>query len=84
MAYGLMTTSGWLTSDQIIARLDPAQPLHFAHIQEIRRLEREMCRYSNQDCDVLGAALAASRRTEIHPWEQAWVAKHRAASKGNA
>jgi hypothetical protein len=73
MAYAIHTTAGWTTDEQIIAALNPAIPVQAAHIQAIRNLQRDMCRYSNQDFDVLAAAWRAQGKTEIAPYEAKWV-----------
>lgn len=71
--YGISTTKGYLKSSEIIAMLDSSIPLQNAHIQSIRNLEANLCRYSNEDCDVLGAALAAVGKVEIAEYNQRWV-----------
>ena len=63
MAYTIHTANGWTTDDQIIAALNPAIPVQAAHIQAIRNLQRNMCRYSNEDFDVLAAAWRARNQT---------------------
>jgi hypothetical protein len=75
MTYSLHTANGSLTADQIISALNPAIPLQAAHIQAIRNLQRDMCRYSYQDLDVLSAAhtVAVKNETEVSPWNAKWV-----------
>jgi len=75
MAYGISTSTGFTTDEQIIASLDASIPLQAAHIRAIRNLQRDMCRYSNQDFDVLAAAhnVARAGRTEVSPHEAKWV-----------
>jgi hypothetical protein len=75
MAYSLYTSTGSITDEQIITSLDASIPLQAAHIRAIRNLQRDMCRYSNQDLDVLSAAhtVAITGRTEVNPWEAKWV-----------
>lgn len=62
-----------VTSAEIVARLDPAIPLQLAHIRSIERLERDCCRYSNQDFDVLSAAFRAIGKSEIPSHTVKWV-----------
>lgn len=74
MAYGLCIAGGGrLTSAEIIAQLDPAIPIQAAHAQAVRDLEAHGMRYSNHDFDVLAAAHRAIGRTDVQPWERAWV-----------
>lgn len=75
MAYGLWDGTTFTTADQIIAMLDPAIPAQCAHIQAVRNLVRQGCRYSNEDCDVLGAAWRSARRgeTEVPDYAAKWV-----------
>lgn len=63
------------TADQIIAMLDRTIPLQAAHIQAVSNLQNRGERYSNERCDVLGAAwsVAVNGKTEISPWEAKWV-----------
>ena len=75
MTYGLMTRKGYIKSEEIVARLDPSIAIQNAHIQAIRDLEAEGCGYSNEDYDVLSAALSAVGRTEVRDFESAWVFK---------
>ena len=71
--YGIPTTTGYLKSNAIIAKLDSGIPLQNAHIQAIRDLEADGCRYSNQDCDVLGAALSVVGKVEVAEYNRRWV-----------
>lgn len=73
--YGIGAGESRKTASQIIAMLDPAIPIQRAHIQAVRNLERDGCRYSNEDTDVLGAAwqTAANRVTETPPYAAKWV-----------
>ena len=74
MTYTLSTGEGFLRSDEIIARLDASVPLQLAHINSIREIEAEGCRYSNHDFDVLSAAYRAIGKTKIEPHTAPWVA----------
>lgn len=60
-------------SAEIIAALDPAVPLQLAHIRRVEQLERDGCRYSYEDFDVLSAAYRAIGKTEIAPHVARWV-----------
>jgi hypothetical protein len=61
------------TAADILSRLNPELPLHRAHIQALRDLDANGCRYANHDFDVRSAAYSAVFRTEVHPWEARWV-----------
>ena len=84
MAYTLSTTNGFVTSAAIVAQLNPAIPLHAAHIAAVATLEENGCRYSNEDFDVLASAFRAINRTEPHAHEMAWVAAMTAHDKAAA
>lgn len=59
---------------EIISRLDPTIEIQAAHIESIRQFEaRGRMRYSNEDCDVYGAAAGATRKTVVAPYERVWV-----------
>ena len=73
--YTLSTTKGFIKGTEIIALLDASIPLQAAHIQAIRNLMREGCRYSNQDFDVLAAAHSARGKSEVDEWDRRWVAR---------
>jgi hypothetical protein len=73
--YTLCTTTGYLKGTEISALLDAAVPLQAAHIQSIRNLMRDGCRYSNQDFDVLAAAHNAQGKSQIDEWNRCWVEK---------
>ena len=75
--YSLQTGSGPVSASKIIALLDPANPLHAAHIGEVWTLCKAGMRYSGHDYDVLSAALAASRCTGrvAADHERNWVAR---------
>jgi hypothetical protein len=60
---------------EIIAQLDRSVPLQLAHIRNMERLEREGCRYANEDCDVRMSARGAVGRTVVAPYEAGFVAK---------
>jgi len=75
--YSLQTPDGPITAREIIALLDPADPLHAAHIGEVWTLCKVGARYSNQDLDVLSAALTAARTfgRPVAEHERLWVAR---------
>jgi hypothetical protein len=50
-----------ITSEEIVAMLDPQNPEHAKHLRWIADLERDGMRYSYQDYDVLSAAYRAAR-----------------------
>jgi len=64
----------YFSSSEIIALLDATVPLQRAYIRSVQRLEKEGCRYSNQDFDVLSAAFRAVGKSEISPHQAKWVA----------
>jgi hypothetical protein len=51
--------NGYETSEQIRARLDPANSTEARYIAAIDRIERQGIRYSNEDFAVLSGARAA-------------------------
>lgn len=71
--YGLWNGKTWTPSSEIIAKLDRSIPLQLAHIRSIEVLEANGMRYSNEDCDVLGAAAASVGKTEVPSYQRAWV-----------
>lgn len=75
--YTIQTPQGPVTAKEIIALLDPADPLHAAHIGEVFTLCATGMRHSNQDIDVLSAALTAARTFGQAVPEHAalWVAR---------
>ncbi len=72
--YGISTKSGWKTSADVSATLNPEVEYQLAHRVSIRELERNSCSYSNQDGDILGSALAATSVVTTPDHEKAWVA----------
>lgn len=64
---------GMISSAEIVGRLDPTVPLQLAHINSVKRIERDNCRYSNEDFDVLSAAFRAIGKSHIDPWVAKWV-----------
>lgn len=63
-----------MTRQELTAALNPAIEIQAAHLASIREFEaRGFCRYSNEDCDVYGAAFGALRRTEVASYERRWV-----------
>ena len=76
MTYVLVSHSGTTTIADIEEMLNPSVPLHAAHIARMHDLARAGERYSNEHCDVLGAAwqLAKSGRTEERDFERSWIA----------
>jgi hypothetical protein len=75
MAYTLCAGNGFLKSNEIIDMLNPDVPLQLAHIQAIRDLEVEGCRYSNHDFDVLSAGYrcAVNNETTVDKYAAKWV-----------
>lgn len=71
--YGITTRTGYLKASQIVAMLDANISLQNAHIQAIRNLEANGMRYSNEDCDVLGAALSVIGKSEVAEYNRKWV-----------
>lgn len=59
---------------QILAALDPAVPLQKAHILTVGETLRRGGRYSGETGDVCAAAWRAIGKSEVPPFEAAWVA----------
>ena len=68
-------TAGGLRASDLVARLNPALPLHAAHIADIRQMSERDERYSNERGDVLRGAYQCllSGATSPAPYEAAWV-----------
>jgi hypothetical protein len=54
--YSLHSKAGPITSAALLAALRETSARECRLAAAIRRLERDLCRYSNEDSDVLGAA----------------------------
>ena len=73
MTYSLLLDKEIWTSDAIIAALDPAVSIQRAYIALVQDLERNGCRYSYQDSDVLSAAWRARNEFTTPIFAQGFV-----------